>query len=314
MIRKIKTVWELTRAEHGLMYGFGVIIGIIIAGGSSYETAILGFFTALFIQAGTFALNDYCDLESDIANRRMDRPLVRGEIGKEEALLIACFATALGIIFAVFLAVFLKNLILFLLALILAALGILYDVKIKEFLAVSNFYIAVTMAVPFIFGGLIAEPGRIGTALLILSSIAFLAGFGREVMKDIADVKGDALRNIRSVARIYGVEKAKRVVVFSYSLAVILSVIPFFLVNTSYFFNPAYILPVMAADALFVHTCFGLKPFIKRFDPKTISFGFLFKKRFKRKEDIDYNYMRKETLIALVIGLIAFVCGALVRL
>jgi hypothetical protein len=54
----------------------------------------------------------------------------------------------------------------------------------------------------------------------------------------------------------------------------------------------------MAADALFVHTCFGLelKPFRKRFDPKTISF----------------DYMRKETLIALVIGLIAFVFGALV--
>ncbi len=282
------------------MYGFGVIIGIIISGGSSYETAILGFFTALFIQAGTFALNDYCDLESDIANRRTDRPLVRGEIRKEEALLIACFATALGIIFAVFL----KTLILFLLALILAVLGILYDIKMKEMFAVSNFYIAFTMAVPFIFGGLIAEPGRIGIALLILSSIAFLAGFGREVMKDIADVKGDALRNVRSVARIYGVEKAKRVVVFSYSFAVMLSVIPFFLVNTSYFHNLAYILPVMVADALFVHTCFELKPFRKKFD----------KKRLKRKEDIDYNYMRKETLIALVIGLIAFVSGALVRL
>ncbi len=274
------------------MYGFGVIIGIVIAGGRVYETAIFGFFTALFIQAGTFALNDYCDLESDIANRRMDRPLVRGEIRKEEALLIACVATALGIIFAVFLAVFLKTPILFLLALILAVLGILYDVKIKEFFAVSNIYIAFTMAVPFIFGGLIAEQGRIGTALLILSSIAFLAGFGREVMKDIADVKGDALRNIRSVARVYGVEKAKLITVCAYSLAVIMSVIPFFLSDTTYNFNFAYLLPVMVADALFVHTCFELR----------------------KGADIDYNYMRKETLIALVIGLIAFVCGALVRL
>jgi len=302
------------------MYGCGVIIGLIIAGGSSYEAAILGFFTALFIQAGTFALNDYCDLESDIANRRMDRPLVRGDIRKEEALLIAILATVIGIIFAVFLAVILESLLLFLLALTLAALGILYDVKMKELLAVSNFYIAFTMAVPFIFGGLIAAPGRIEVLLLILilSSIAFLAGFGREVMKDIADLKGDEVRDVRSVARIYGVEKAKNITIFSYSLAVILSVIPFFLVNTSYFHNPAYILPVMAADALFVHTCFGLKlkPFGKRFDPKTIFWGevFLFKKRFKRKEDIDYNYMRKETLIALVIGLIAFVCGALVCL
>ncbi len=290
---KIKTIWELTRAEHGLMYGFGVITGIVIAGGSSYEPAIFGFLTALFIQAGTFALNDYCDLESDIANRRMDRPLVRGEIRKEEALLIACLATTIGIIFAVFLSVILENLIFFLLAVTLAALGVLYDIKIKEFFVVSNFYIAFTMAAPFIFGGLIAEPERIEMVLLILilSSIAFLAGFGREVMKDMADVKGDEVRDVRSIARVYGMEKAKSVAVFSYSLAVILSAVPFFLVNTSYFFNPAYILPVMAADALFVHTCFGL-----------------------RKVDINYNYLRKETLIALAIGLFAFICGALCRL
>lgn len=272
------------------MYGFGVLIGMLVAGGGSYGYVIvvLGFFTAMFIQAGTFALNDYCDLESDTANQRMDRPLVRGDLKKDDALLIACVATALGIICAAFLALFLKSFILFLLPLIVTALGILYDIKMKELFAVSNFYIAFTMAVPFIFGGLIVEAVRIGMALLLLSSIAFLAGFGREVMKDIADVKGDALRNVRSIARVYGVEKAKQVVVFSYSLAVILSVIPFFLSNTPYFFNLAYMLPVVAADTLFLHACFGL-----------------------RKEDRNDDYLRKETLMALVIGLFAFISGIL---
>lgn len=284
---KLKAVWELTRAEHGLMYGFGVLIGIFIAGGNSYAVAILGFLIALFIQTGTFALNDYCDRDSDIANRRMDRPLVRGELRKEEALLIACFTTALGIIFAIFLAIFLNNFILLLLVLILAALGILYDIKMKAFLAISNIYIAVTMAVPFIFGGLIA--GVVKMSLLVLSSIAFLAGFGREVMKDIADVKGDALRDIRSVARIYGVENAKALTILSYSLAVILSVIPFFMLNSTYFFNPVYILVIIVADALFLHVCARL-----------------------RKEHVNYNSLRKETLVAIAIGLLAFVCGAMI--
>ncbi|MEA2075373.1 MAG: UbiA family prenyltransferase [Euryarchaeota archaeon] len=285
MIRTIKAIWELTRLEHGLMYGFGVLIGIIIVDKTVLFTKLplFGFFTALLLEAGTFALNDYCDLESDIANQRMDRPLVRGDIRKEEALLIAIIATVFGIICASFL-----SSIVFLLALILAALGILYDIKTKEILAVSNVYIAFTMAIPFIFGGLIAEPERVELTLLILASIAFLAGFGREVMKDIADVKGDALRDIRSIARIYGADRAIKVVFFSYSLAVILSVVPFFLVNTSYFHNLAYLLPVMAADALFVHTCIGLQ-----------------------KVDINYSTMRKETLLAIGIGLIAFVSGAL---
>ena len=167
MTQKLKAVWELTRLEHGVMYGFGVIIGIIVAGGDLYEsvlifgvsllvpsrTALFGFFAALFIQAGAFALNDYCDLESDIANLRRDRPLVRGELRKEEALIIAILASALGIVCASFL-----NPLLFSLALISAVLGILYDIKFKEFLAVSNLYIALTMAIPFIFGGLIVDP------------------------------------------------------------------------------------------------------------------------------------------------------------
>ncbi len=284
---KIKTIWELTRAEHGLMYGCGVLIGLIVEGWSSYEAAIFGFFTAFFIQAGTFALNDYCDLESDIANQRLDRPLVRGDITKAAALLVACVATALGIVFAVLLTVLLENYLLFLLAFILAVLGILYDIKMKEFFALSNFYIAFTMAVPFIYGGLIAS-GRVGTALLILSCIALLAGFGREVMKDIADAKGDELRDVKSFARLYGVKNAKIVAIGSYLLAMVISVVPFFLVNTTYYFNLAYIVPVIAADALFLDTCIGL-----------------------RNVYADYDFMRKETLIAIAIGLVAFISGAL---
>jgi len=158
------------------MYGFGVLIGIIIAEGQIYEPASIyglslvipsfgatfGFFTALFIQAGTFALNDYCDLESDIANQRQDRPLVRGELSKKEALLVSISATTLGIIIASFL-----HPVLFILAFISGVLGILYDLKMKEFLAVSNIYIALTMAIPFIFGGLIVEPDRIDLVLLV---------------------------------------------------------------------------------------------------------------------------------------------------
>jgi 4-hydroxybenzoate polyprenyltransferase len=165
------------------------------------------------------------------------------------------------------------------------------------------------MAIPFIFGGLLAyapERTEMMQPILILASIAFFAGFGREVMKDMGDVKGDEVRDVRSIARVYGMEKAMRVTIFSYSLAVVLSAVPFFIGNTPYFHNLAYIVPVMAADVLFVHTCLGLKlklkPFKKRFDSKAVSF------------DINYNYLRKETLIALGIGLIAFVSGALVRL
>ncbi len=283
---EVRAIWELTRGEHGLMYGAGVLIGILVAGGNFGITAVLGFFTAFFIQAGTFALNDYCDLETDIANHRLDRPLVRGALTKELAFGIACIATALGILSSVVLTMLHGGLTLFLVALLLAALGILYDIKIKELFAVGNLYIAFTMAVPFIYGGLIA--GDIGEGLLILSFIALLAGLGREVMKDIADIEGDEIRDVRSIARVYGIEEAKKVVTASSSLAVGLSVVPFFLPSTPYYLNPIFIILVSGTDIIFAHTINELW-----------------------KQHVNYEQLRKETLVAIAIGLLAFICGAI---
>jgi hypothetical protein len=75
-------------------------------------------------------------------------------------------------------------------------------------------------------------------------------------------------------------------------------VLPFFANHSPYFLNPAYLLPVIAADLLFIHTCFELKPF---------------RKGVEQEGGIDYNGMRKETLIAIAIGLVAFIGGALCR-
>ncbi|MCD6209810.1 MAG: UbiA family prenyltransferase [Methanophagales archaeon] len=283
---EVRAIWELTRGEHGLMYGAGVLIGILVGGGNFGITAVLGFFTAFFIQAGTFALNDYCDLETDIANHRLDRPLVRGALTKELAFGIACIATALGILSSVVLTMLHGGLTLFLVALLLAALGILYDIKIKELFAVGNLYIAFTMAVPFIYGGLIA--GDIGEGLLILSFIALLAGLGREVMKDIADIEGDEIRDVRSIARVYGIEEAKKVVTASSLLAVGLSVVPFFLPSTPYYLNPIFIILVSGTDIIFAHTINELW-----------------------KQHVNYEQLRKETLVAIAIGLLAFICGAI---
>ncbi len=286
VFEKMKAVWALTRGEHGVMYGIGVLIGIQIGGGSTATGTILGFLTALFIQAGTFALNDYCDLESDIVNHRMDRPLVRGALSKEMAFMIACVATALGIIASLILAMLQHEPALFLVASVLAVLGILYDIKIKELFFVSNLYIAFTMAIPFIYGGLIA--GSIEEGLLILALIALLVGFGREVMKDIADMRGDALRGVKSIARLYGVGNAKLITTVSQAGAVGLSVVPFFLPATNYYLDPVFMTIVSGTDVLLVHAIIQLW-----------------------KPEVDYEHLRKETLIAIAIGLLAFVCGAI---
>ena len=91
-MKKLRAIWELMRLGHGIMIFLGIFIGSVIAYSEPnylnwndfiitfWDKIILTFFTALFLEASTFALNDYLDLEIDKKNKRDDRPLVRGDI------------------------------------------------------------------------------------------------------------------------------------------------------------------------------------------------------------------------------------------
>ena len=70
------------------MIAIAILIGSLIAARTfpAFDKFILTFFTALFLEASTFALNDYYDFEIDKKNKRIDRPLVRGDISKNTAL------------------------------------------------------------------------------------------------------------------------------------------------------------------------------------------------------------------------------------
>lgn len=280
---KIKAVWQLLRFEHGLMYSAGVLAGMVVSAGLDFslQNAILGVLTACFLQASAFALNDYYDYEVDVANRRFDRPLVRGELKKEHALLLFAILAPLG-----FIAAFLINIEVFLLALIITLLGYAYDVKLKEFGLAGNVYIALSMAVPFIFGSVVAT-GKIVESSALLAFIAFLSGVGREVMKGIEDVEGDALRNVKTIARTRGVRTAAKISAILFFVAVLLSVLPPVLIPE--FMDLKYILPVIFTDIVLLSISWKLFKEVRREDIRTY---------------------RKQSLLALAVGLAAFVLGA----
>jgi len=275
----LKAIWDLTRLEHGFMYGMAVIIGAVIAGSISLDKALLGFTTALFCQASSFALNDYMDYEVDLANKRFDRPIVRGEISRKTALMVAIVLAPLG-----FISAYLISSIAFVFALAITILGYLYDVKLKEFGFLGNVYIAFTMASPFIFGGIVV--GKIPYQIAILALIAFLAGLGREVMKGIEDVKGDELRDVKSVARVKGLDFACKLSAFFIATAVILSLVPFLFIE-GYAFDFKYALPIALADYIMLKTSLRLL-----------------------RHEKNIKALRKDTLIAMGFGLIGFLLGA----
>jgi geranylgeranylglycerol-phosphate geranylgeranyltransferase len=294
-MKKIKAIWELMRLEHGVMIAIAILIGSLIAlkgeGLPLFDKFILTFFTALFLEASTFALNDYCDLEIDKKNKREDRPLVRGDLSPKSALYLFYIFFPLGVICSYFV-----NLTCFIIALITALLAVLYDTKMKKIKLLGNFYIAYIMAIPFIFGGaaVAAEDTlffEIPPAIYIIALIAFLTGSGREIMKDVMDFEGDKEKGVKSFPKYIGSRGSNILAAFFYIIAIALSFLPFFMERFEiYYLNYYYLALVFITDTMLLSTSIHLivkkKPYLKLY--------------------------RKFTLMAIFIGLLAFLVPVLV--
>ena len=296
-MKKIKAVWELMRLEHGVMIFLGILVGSVIALNGErlpdWDKFILTFLTALFLEASTFALNDYYDLEIDKHNKRTDRPLVRGDIQPKTALALFFIFFPLGIICSYFV-----NMTCFIIALITALLAILYDAKMKKVKLIGNFYIAYVMAIPFIFGGAAVLPSDvisfdIAPATFVIAFIAFLAGSGREIMKDVMDFEGDKKKGVKSFPKYIGKHKSNIIAGIFYIIAVICSFIPYILKSfTIYYQNLAYLGIVLITDIILIYVALQL---IVNKDP-------------------NMKLFRKLSLVAIFIGLIAFLISAFISI
>lgn len=284
---KLKALWDLMRLDHGVMLFVAILIGSVIANsGAALDLLklILSFLTALFLEASTFALNDYIDLEIDKKNKREDRPLVRGDIQPTTALVFFYILFPLGIICS-----FLVNLQCFIIALVTALFAVLYDVKIKKTKILGNLYIAYIMTVPFLFGAA-AVSQTISPTVWLLASIAFFAGVGREIMKDVIDMAGDRSLGVKSLPQYIGERDAYRVTAVFYVIAVVMSFIPFFLLKgTSYYGNFFYFSIVGVTDVMFLIMAATL---MAKSNPPVVLY-------------------RKMTLAAMALGLLAFLAGSL---
>jgi geranylgeranylglycerol-phosphate geranylgeranyltransferase len=110
-------------------------------------------------------------------------------------------------------------------------------------------------------------------------------------MKGIMDVEGDALRDVKTVARVYGTNTAKYVAVALYLIGLLLAPVPFLVnIDPSFYGNLLYAIPAALAAMVLLWVCVDL---LKSHDRKVISRA------------------RKTTLLGMLIALVAFVTGAL---
>ncbi|RLG18605.1 hypothetical protein DRN67_04000 [Candidatus Micrarchaeota archaeon] len=279
------TFLDLTRIEHSFMLALATIIGEILVLGSvpSIDFLLLTAAPPFLIGIAAFSLNDLLDVEADRINRRTDRPLVSGSASKRDAIDITLF----GFIFGNGIAFFISWPA-FLIALFFSLFAILYNIILKDLPLLGNVYIASTMAIPFLFGSVVAA-NTITDSIAVISTIAFLVGLGRELMKTAEDVEGDEqARKSTTLPIVIGVEKTILIGAALYVLAIFLSFIP---VQSEgpYSWDPAYFIPIACADALFAFAAY--KPVMEG------------KSALRNARNL--------TLLALGVGLIGFLAGAL---
>jgi len=242
---------RLTRPVNSAMMGFATIIGEAIAarGVPGARPMALGFATAFLLSAASMAVNDYYDRKVDAINAP-ERPLPSGLISPREALVFTAFLTAGGLASAA-----LTSLKCLLTALASFGVSFAYNTKGKKTGLPGNMMVSACVSIPFIYGGLaVADKGGIGVLTIIFAAMAFLSNTGREITKGIADVKGDRLRNMKTIAVRFGPKTAAVVSALFYASAVSLSAVPCLLSSVSWLYLPL----VLISDVGFVASSLSL--------------------------------------------------------
>lgn len=234
---------KLLRLWNGAIAALGLLLGVAVAVGASgfsvdiYQLILGAIIVILFVGAGN-SLNDYFDIETDrIAHPA--RPLVAGTISRTTALFSASVMFAICFILSIFLNPLSLALVGF------AILGMIsYEYKLKNAGLAGNIMIALLVAALFEFSGSIIGHAD-GT--IVLATLASLATLGREIVKDIEDMKGDVGR--KTLPKIIGAKKAGFIALVPTVAAIALSPIPYLIGQLTIL----YLIVVIVADAVLIY-------------------------------------------------------------
>jgi geranylgeranylglycerol-phosphate geranylgeranyltransferase len=222
-------------------------------------------------------VNDWYDLEVDRINSP-DRPLASGRIHLRTAAAFAGILLILGLISSI-----LIGLDTFIIASVFAAIAWAYNYRGKKYMLLGNMMVAASVAIPYIYGG--ATVGMMGDILLwFLALTSFLAATGREIVKTISDVKGDAARQVKSIAIVYGPRIAAYVGAFFFLGSVGSTVIPILMGEVGIIFAILILIP----DILFIYA------------------SLIIVRDYSKLKALQ---IKKLALIGMIIGMVIFIIG-----
>jgi len=272
---------RLMRPVNCLMMGFAVIVGAAISDpsalGAVWVKLVYGFIAGYMLTAASMSINDYYDRDIDAINEPK-RPIPSGLVKPNGALAFAVILTAIGFITASLTGIFCL-----LTAIVAWIVFVTYTIVGKRSGLPGNLLVSICVAVPFVYGNYTVA-SVIEPKVLVFVSMAFLSNTGREITKGIADVKGDKMQNVKTLAVSFGEKTAAVAAALFYFSAVLLSLIPWSLNFVSFWFIPFVVLTDLGFAAS----------------------SFMLLKDYSRE---NARKVKKIVLLWFILGLLAFVIG-----
>lgn len=248
-MKKFQGLIKLLRFELPFSAGVCVVMGQLLALGefATIPITIYGFLSVFLISASILVMNDYFDVETDRINAP-HRPIPSNLVTPNEALYLSMLLLFVGILLS-----YLISPTVFLISILLAVIGFLYNRFFKKTGLLGNLLVSSSVGMTFIYGGASVEL-PFHKMVLFFGMIAALIDLGEEIAADAMDIKGDQLINSNSLAIKYGKSTALKISGFIFFLVVLLSFIPIILK----WFPIIYLIPIGIMDISVAYPAFKL--------------------------------------------------------
>ncbi len=196
-----------------------VVCASILNGLYDIKTLLILIFVVMCFNGGANTYNDVVDVQTDGINRPK-RPLVTGAVKMKTAIFMAASLFLIGSTLTFELNWMAQFIALF----IVLPLLIFYSKFLKGTPLIGNITIAAILGLSFIFAG--AAFDNIG-AMIVPAGLAFGLTFVRELIKDVADIKGDTEADLNTFPIRNGLINTAWVVIASSLLIGVSAIIPY---------------------------------------------------------------------------------------
>ena len=214
-------VIKLIRPLNTITAGIATVIAsLILSGLNDLTTVVTLALTVMAYTAGANSLNDAVDFLTDLVNRP-DRVIPAGLISQNSAIFVSFIFYLIGTISALSL----NDEAVFIGVIIAMPLMVVYNIHLKGKPLVGNIAVSIVIAMSFLFCGAAHQNYE---PMWLPAMLSFGLTFLRELVKDVADLKGDLSMGLASFPILIGIHKSRQLIIFLCFLVSLLALWPLY--------------------------------------------------------------------------------------